>query len=44
MINQLLDILIIIVLFFGCIGIFFATLYAVGKVGTWLENKLNKRS
>ena len=42
MINQLLDMLITIVVFFGCIGAFFATFHIVGKVGMWAENKLNK--
>jgi len=44
MTNQLLDMLITIVVFFGCIGAFFVALHIMGKVGTWMENKLNKKS
>jgi len=42
MINQLLDMLITIVVFFGCLVAFFGTFHIVGKVGMWAENKLNK--
>ena len=40
MTNQLLDMLITIVLFFGCIGALFVALHIIGIVGTWLENKM----
>ena len=43
MIDQLIEMLITIALFFGCLGIFFVALVLAGKGIDWLERKVNKK-
>ena len=43
MVNELIDMLITIALFFGVMVIFFATVILAGKGIDWLERKVNKK-